>query len=228
MFSTLLKSLPMQSYQHEFLSFAIDVGVLRFGEFTLKSGRVSPYFFNAGLFNTGNALQQLGRYYAHTAQHRFDGEFMLFGPAYKGIPLAAATAIGFATEFGRDLAFAFDRKESKDHGEGGRIVGAPLAGRVLVVDDVITAGLSIDHSMSLIRSAGAEPRGVVIALDRQEQAQNSAQSAVQSVVQRYNVDVEAIATLDTLVEFLAASPQHNTHLDAIVDYRQRYGAIPTA
>ena len=152
---------------------------------------------------------------------------MLFGPAYKGIPLAVATAIGFANEFGRDLAFAFDRKESKDHGEGGRIVGAPLAGHVLVVDDVITAGLSIDHSMSLIRSAGAEPRGVVIALDRQERAQHTAQSAVQTVAQRYGVDVQAIATLDTLIEFLGAAPQHRTYLDAIVDYQRRYGAVPT-
>ncbi len=212
----------MHGYQREFLDFAIDRGVLRFGEYTLKSGRVSPYFFNAGLFNSGAALARLGRFYAAAivaAGIEFD---LLFGPAYKGIPLATATAIALAEHHGRDLPWCFNRKETKDHGEGGLLVGAPLAGRVLIVDDVITAGTAIQESMTLLQQAGAEAVGVVIALDRQERGQGR-YSAIQEVERRYGLPVLSIVTLEHLLAYLAEKPDHEEVLAAVRAYRKQYG-----
>jgi orotate phosphoribosyltransferase len=212
----------MHDYQHNFLSFAIDTGVLRFGEFTLKSGRKSPYFFNAGLFNSGSRLARLGRFYAAAivaADIRFD---VLFGPAYKGIPLAAATAIALADQHGRDLPYCFNRKEAKAHGEGGNLVGAPLRGRVLIIDDVITAGTAIRESLEIIRAAGAQPAGVVIALNRQERG-TGARSAIQEVEQDLGIPVLSIVTLDDLVEYLETQPDHAAQVAAIRAYRSEYG-----
>ena len=213
----------MKDYQHEFLDFAIATGVLCFGEFTLKSGRVSPYFFNSGLFNTGESLAKPGRYYAQSIVDSGIEYDCIFGPAYKGIPLASAAAIALADEHGRDVPYAFDRKEAKDHGEGGVIVGAPLAGRVLIVDDVITAGTSVRRSLELIREAGAKAAGVAIALDRQERG-TGALSAVQEVEREYGLPVAAIVSLDQLVEYLAEAPEMREALAAIRAYRERYGA----
>lgn len=216
----------MQDYQHEFLRFALDQGVLRFGDFTLKSGRHSPYFFNAGLFNTGAALARLGRCYAAALQASDLACDVLYGPAYKGIPLAAATAIALADEYGRDVPYAFNRKESKDHGEGGLIVGHPLRGDVLIIDDVITAGTSVRESIDIIQAQGARPAGVLIALDRQERGQDE-RSAVQEVRERFGIPVVSIATLADLVAFLEASPAGTAippdTLEAVRDYRSRYG-----
>jgi orotate phosphoribosyltransferase len=215
----------MKDYQKEFLGFAIDQGVLRFGEFTLKSGRTSPYFFNAGLFNTGGALARLGRYYAQAivdAGIEFD---MIFGPAYKGIPLAAATAIALADHHGRDVSYCFNRKEAKGHGEGGALVGAPLAGRVLVVDDVITAGTAIGESVRIIRAAGAEPAGVVISLDRQERG-NGALSAIQEVERDNAMQVASIARLTDLIAYLGERRGMARELAAVEAYRAEYGTAP--
>lgn len=212
----------MQPYQREFLEFAIAQGVLRFGEFTLKSGRKSPYFFNAGLFNTGGALARLGRYYAQAVQDSGLAFDMLFGPAYKGIPLAAATAIALAEHHGRDLPYCFNRKEAKDHGEGGRLVGAPLAGRVLIVDDVITAGTAIRESVDIIRAAGAEPAGVVISLNRQERGRGEL-SAIQEVERDYGLKVASIAGLDDLLELLRTRGDAPETLAAVQAYRAEYG-----
>lgn len=216
----------MQDYQREFLCFALDQGVLRFGDFTLKSGRHSPYFFNAGLFNTGAALARLGRFYAAALQASDLACDVLYGPAYKGIPLAAATAIALADEYGSDVPYAFNRKESKDHGEGGLIVGHPLRGDVLIIDDVITAGTSVRESIDIIQAQGARPAGVLIALDRQERGQDE-RSAVQEVRQRFGIPVVSIATLADLVAFLEASPAGTAippeTLGAVRDYRSRYG-----
>ena len=212
----------MQAYQREFLDFVIDADVLRFGEFTLKSGRVSPYFFNSGLFNTGALISALGRYYAHAiidSGIEFD---MLFGPAYKGIPLATATAIALADHHGRDLPYAFNRKEAKDHGEGGTIVGAPLQGRVLIIDDVISAGTSVRESLQMIEDAEATPAGVVIAVDRQERGQGEL-SAVQEVERDQGIRVASIVNLDTLLRYLADKPELAEALTRAQDYRQRYG-----
>lgn len=212
----------MQDYQKDFIEFAISREVLRFGDFTLKSGRVSPYFFNAGLFQTGQDLARLGRYYA-TAIRYVNIDFdLLFGPAYKGIPLACATAIAMADHFGNDKPWAFNRKERKDHGEGGNIVGAPLAGRVLVIDDVITAGTAIRQSMELIQAAGAKPAGILIALDRQERGQGH-RSAVQEVEQAYGVPVHSIVRLDQVLEYLKLRPALVEHAPRVEAYRQRYG-----
>ena len=213
----------MQDYQREFLEFAIRQGVLKFGAFTLKSGRVSPYFFNAGLFNTGAALARLGRFYARSILRSGVGFDTLFGPAYKGIPLATATAIGLAEQHDRDMPWCFDRKESKDHGEGGLTVGAPLAGRVLIVDDVITAGTAVRASMELIAAAGARAVGVAIALDRQERGREGARSAIQEVEQRYGMPVIPIVRLDHLAAYLAEVDELAGHLPAITEYRRRYG-----
>jgi orotate phosphoribosyltransferase len=197
--------------------------VLRFGEFTLKSGRVSPYFFNTGLFDHGGDLLRLGRAYAAAAAGSGIPFDMLFGPAYKGIPLVAVTAAALAEGHGRDLPFAFNRKEVKDHGEGGRTVGAPLAGRVLVVDDVISAGTSVRESVSIIQEAGAVPAGVVIALDRQERGQGP-RSAVAEVEATLGIPVQSIVTLDHLMAFLAEAPDGAERLARIQAYREAYGA----
>ena len=212
----------MQAYQREFLDLAVARGALRFGEFTLKSGRLSPYFFNAGAFHTGDALQRLGMAYAQAIQAaglQFD---LLFGPAYKGIPLVTATAIALAREAGRDVPWAFNRKEAKNHGEGGQLVGAPLADRVLIVDDVMTAGTAIRESMELILSCGATPAGVVISLDRQERGLGS-RSAVEETAERYQVPVRAIVCLDDLIEYLAADPRLAAACEPVAAYRARYG-----
>lgn len=219
----------------EFIEFALEAQVLRFGEFKTKAGRLSPYFFNAGLFNRGSLLARLADYYARAlieaeaaGRVRCD---MLFGPAYKGIPLAAATAVKLA-ERGRDLPFAYNRKEAKDHGEGGTLVGAPLAGRVTVIDDVITAGTSVRESVDLIRGAGATPAGVLIALDRMERAGPdgalSQHSAVQEVERLYDMPVVAIATLADLMRYFdsasALAAQARPYRAAVAAYRDRYGA----
>ncbi len=212
----------MREYQREFLDFALESGVLRFGELTLKSGRRSPYFFNAGLFHTGGALARLGRYYAQAivdSRLEFD---ILYGPAYKGIPLAAVTSTALAEHQGRDLPYAFNRKEAKDHGEGGVIVGHPLQGRVLIIDDVISAGTSVRESVEIIRAQGATPAGVVIALDRQERGRGEL-SAVQEVGRDFGIRVAAIVRLDDLVEYLEARPEAAADLERIRAYRQRYG-----
>lgn len=214
----------LQPYQREFIEFAIEQGVLRFGEFTLKSGRVSPYFFNAGLFRSGAALARLGRFYAHAIAERAPRFDVLFGPAYKGIPLAAATAVALADHHDRDLPYAFNRKEAKAHGEGGSIVGAELTGRVLIIDDVITAGTAIGEVMALIEQAGANAAGVVIALDRQERGQGE-KSAIQEVEARYGMPVISIVTLDMVLAYLEEQSGETLrgHADAIRDYRARYG-----
>ena len=212
----------MQDYQREFLDFAIDVGVLRFGEFTLKSGRLSPYFFNSGLFNTGSSLARLGRYYAQAVVDSGIAFDMIYGPAYKGIPLAAALSIALADHHGRDLPYAFNRKEAKDHGEGGVIVGAPLEGRVLIIDDVISAGTSVRESVDIIKHSGATPAGVVIALDRQERGKAET-SAIQEVERDYGLKVASIVQLNNLVEYLGSSAEMAGHLAAIRAYREQYG-----
>ena len=212
----------MQAYQHAFLDFAISQGVLKFGEFTLKSGRISPYFFNAGLFQTGSALSQLGKFYAQAIVEsgvQFD---MLFGPAYKGIPLAAATAIALYEQYGRDYPYAFNRKEAKDHGEGGTIVGAALTGRVLVIDDVMTAGTAIREAASIVANQGADLAGVAIALDRQERGTGE-QSAVQEVQSRYGVPVINIVSLQEISTHIQQSTTDAALLTRIQAYRQQYG-----
>ncbi|HET19617.1 MAG TPA: orotate phosphoribosyltransferase [Chromatiales bacterium] len=212
----------MSSLSQDFLRYALEREVLRFGEFTLKSGRVSPYFFNAGLFNTGDALSRLGRYYAEVIV-RSGVEFdMLFGPAYKGIPLAAATAIALAEQHGMDVPWAFNRKEAKAHGEGGSIVGAPLSGRVLIVDDVITAGTAIRESLAIIGDAGAEAVAVAVLLDRQEKGQGEL-SAIQEVEREHGLKALAIAGLGDLVELMRADARFAGHLDAVEAYRASYG-----
>ncbi len=213
----------MQAYQHALIDFALARDVLRFGSFTLKSGRQSPYFFNTGLFSTGEALRRLGSAYAQRAVDAGLAFDMLFGPAYKGIPLVSAVSIALATDHGIDCPWAFNRKEEKDHGEGGVVVGAPLAGRVLIVDDVISAGTSVAESVGLIEAAGAELAGVLVALDRQERGRH-AQSATQEVASRHGVPVTAILTLDTLMEYLERAGDRPADLAAMRDYRSRYGA----
>lgn len=210
-----------QQFRREFIEFAVARQVLRFGEFKTKAGRLSPYFFNAGLFNDGEALSQLGGFYAKAiiaSGVQFD---LLFGPAYKGIPLVAAVAVALVAH-GRNLPFCFNRKEAKDHGEGGVIVGAPMAGRVLIVDDVISAGTSVRESVELIRAGNAQPAGVVIALDRMERGQG-ALSATQEVQQTYHVPVISIATLDDLVAYLSSRSEMARELQGVSRYRQQYG-----
>ncbi|GAA3558609.1 orotate phosphoribosyltransferase [Marinobacter xestospongiae] len=211
----------MHDYQRDFIEFAINRNVLRFGEFTLKSGRISPYFFNAGLFNTGDDLLQLSRAYAAALQRSELNYDIIFGPAYKGIPLAAATAMALASD-GDSRPFAFNRKEKKDHGEGGNIVGAPLKGKVLIVDDVITAGTAIRESIELIKAAGAEPAGVLIALDRQERGTGEL-SAIQEVEQQFNIPVVSIIQLEQVLSYAQSQPGFEEHARKVADYRQSYG-----
>ena len=209
-------------HQPDFIRLCIELGVLRFGDFRLKSGRQSPYFFNAGLFNTGRAIAALGRHYARAAALSGLAFDMLFGPAYKGIPLVTATAAALALHESRDLPFAFNRKEAKDHGEGGTLIGAPLAGRVLIVDDVITAGTAIRESVELIRRHGATATGVLIALDREERGTTEL-SAVQEAEQSFQVKVASIARVSDLIEILGENPRYADALGAMRDYRKRYG-----
>lgn len=213
----------MHEYQWEFIRFALDRKVLRFGEFTLKSGRISPYFFNAGLFNTGSSLARLGRYYAQALIHSGPKDIdLIFGPAYKGIPLAAATAVSLADSFDVDLPYCFNRKEAKDHGEGGSLVGAPLQGRVAIIDDVITAGTAIREVMQIIKAAGAEPAAVLVAMDRQERGQGEL-SAIQEVERDFGVPVISIISLTQILAFLEDDEQLRKHLPAVQAYRDQYG-----
>lgn len=212
----------MHDYQREFIDFAVSTGAIRFGEFTLKSGRVSPYFFNAGLFNTGNSLQKLGQFYARAIIQSDIQLDMLFGPAYKGIPLVTATAMALAQLFDRDMPFAFDRKEKKQHAEGGLIVGHALEGRILIVDDVISSGISIKGAVDIIHAAGASAAGVIIALDRQEKGSGS-QSAVLEVEADHNIGVISIINLETLIQYLKETGGHEQHLLSIEAYRQKFG-----
>ncbi len=212
----------MKSYQREFLDFAHQVGVLRFGEFTLKSGRLSPYFFNTGLFNTGSSLAMLGYYYAQAIQESAIDFDMIYGPAYKGIPLVSATAISLAVEHKRDIPYCFNRKEAKDHGEGGATVGAPLQGNVLIIDDVISAGTSVRESVEIIRTAGANPVGVAISLDRQERGMGSS-SAVQEVRKKMGLSVTSIANLEHLVLYLKERTEMGGTLNKVQAYRDEYG-----
>ena len=210
------------AYQSDFIDLCVRLGVLRFGSFTLKSGRNSPYFFNAGLFNTGAAIAAVGRAYAAAVMAsdlKFD---MLFGPAYKGIPLATVTAAALAEQGGRNLPFAFNRKEAKDHGEGGHIVGGPLNGEVLIVDDVITAGTAIRESIDIIHAAGARPAGVLLALDRQERAPQSRLSAVQQVRDHYGIPVIAVVSLADLMHHISVQGRKDDLL-RMQAYREQYG-----
>jgi orotate phosphoribosyltransferase len=211
----------MRSHQKEFIEMILAKQVLRFGDFTLKSGRTSPYFFNAGLINDGGSLARLGASYAEAILEAGTAFDMLFGPAYKGIPLATATAVAFAVHHRRNVPLAYNRKEAKSHGEGGTLVGAPLEGRVLIVDDVLTAGTAVRESLSLIKSAGATPAGVVLALDRQERGQGR-QSAVQEIQAAYKIPVIRIITLDHLVEYLAAGGDSD-ELEALRNHRRTWG-----
>jgi orotate phosphoribosyltransferase len=216
----------MKDYQREFIEFAIEKNVLRFGEFTLKSGRVSPYFFNAGMFKTGGDLARLGRFYAATlmdAKIDFD---LVFGPAYKGIPIATTTTVALFDQHNSDVPYCFNRKEAKTHGEGGSLVGAPLVGNIMLVDDVITAGTAIRESMQIIAAQGAQLSGVLIALDRQEKGQSEL-SAIQEVERDFETQVAAIVTLGDVVTFLeeqvAVQPALAENLAAIKQYRVNYG-----
>ena len=208
-------------FRQEFIRFTIAQQVLRFGEFKTKAGRLSPYFFDAGLFYDGAALKQLAQFYAKAILASGLGFDLLFGPAYKGIPLVAAVAMALA-DAGRNMRYSFNRKEAKDHGEGGSVIGAPLSGRVLIVDDVISAGTSVRESVNLIRDSGAVPSGVVIALDRMERG-TGALSAVQEVHASYNIPVLSIVTLDDLVTYLRSDPRQGSHLEAVGRYREQYG-----
>ena len=212
----------MRAYQQQFIELAVEVGVLKFGQFKLKSGRISPYFFNSGLFNTGYSAAKLGRSYAAAVDAAGISYDMLFGPAYKGIPLVSLAAAALAEHYGVDAPFCFNRKEIKDHGEGGAIVGAPVQGRVLILDDVITAGTAIRETITLLQQAGGTPAGVVLALDRQERGTGEL-SATQEVEKNYGIPVTSIIRLDDLVEHLEGSSEHSQFLPLIQDYRQRYG-----
>ncbi|HAD49010.1 MAG: orotate phosphoribosyltransferase [Idiomarina sp.] len=212
----------MKDYQKNFISFAIERGVLKFGEFTLKSGRTSPYFFNAGLFNKGSDLAKLGRFYAAAlmdAKVEFD---VLFGPAYKGIPIATATAVALYDHHQKDTPYCFNRKEKKDHGEGGNLVGSELNGKIMLVDDVITAGTAIRESMEIVEANGASLAGVLIALDRQEKGKGEL-SAIQEVERDFGATIISIVGLNDIIEFLKDDPEFNQHLPKVQAYREQYG-----
>ncbi len=217
----------MEKYQQAFIEFAIERKVLKFGEFKLKSGRISPYFFNAGMFNTGAALAKLGSFYATALVQSQVAYDVIFGPAYKGIPIASATAIALAEQYGQDVPYVFNRKEVKAHGEGGQLVGAELNGRTLIVDDVITAGTAIREAMALLKAHDAQPAAVLIALDRQEKGDGEL-TAIQEVEQTYGIPVISIINLDLLIGFLEKKPGDKSEwqqaLPSVRQYRERYGA----
>lgn len=213
----------MQDYQRQFLEFALERGVLRFGDFTLKSGRKSCYFFNAGLFNSGASLAALGRFYARTVVESGINFNMLYGPAYKGIPLVSVTAAALAEYHGRDVPWCFNRKEAKDHGEGGQYVGAPLQGRVLIIDDVITAGTAVRESLQAIRTSGATPAGLVVALNRQERG-HADKAAIEELRDTQNLEIAAITRLEDIIVWLQTRPDMAEALAALEAHRRRYGA----
>ncbi len=226
----LIQAMADSSYRTDFVRFSLEQGVLKFGQFRVKSGRLSPYFFNAGLFNSGLSVGRLGQFYAQALVDSGIAFDMLFGPAYKGIPLSTATSVALANHpglGGRDVPFAFNRKEAKDHGEGGILVGAPLRGKVVIIDDVITAGTSVRESVEIIRNAGAEPAAVLIALDRMERAGPdealSAHSAVQDVALAYGIPVVSIASLADIMALLENDARLAEHKDAVGAYRAKYG-----
>ena len=212
----------MKAYQKEFIEFAIEKQVLKFGEFTLKSGRISPYFFNAGLFNTGRDLARLGRFYAAALQDSGIDYDLLFGPAYKGIPIATTTAVALSNDYDLDVPYCFNRKEAKTHGEGGSLVGSELTGKIMLVDDVITAGTAIRESMDIINAHKAELAGVLIALDRQEKGKAEL-SAIQEVERDYDAKVISIVKLTDVVSYLETLPEMQQHLESVQAYRQQYG-----
>lgn len=212
----------MKTYQREFIEFALERQVLKFGEFTLKSGRKSPYFFNAGLFNTGRDLARLGRFYAAALMDSAINYDLLFGPAYKGIPIATTTAVALAEHYNVDMPYCFNRKEKKDHGEGGNLVGSELKGRIMLVDDVITAGTAIRESMDIINAHNAQLAGVLIALDRQEKGK-AERSAIQEIEQDYACSVISIVKLNDLISYLTEQSNMETELAAVSSYREQYG-----
>ncbi|MEE1676060.1 orotate phosphoribosyltransferase [Agarivorans aestuarii] len=212
----------MKAYQREFIEFALAKGVLKFGEFTLKSGRTSPYFFNAGLFNTGRDLNRLGKFYAAALQDSNIDYDLVFGPAYKGIPIATTTVVALDEHYGKDVPYCFNRKEAKTHGEGGSLVGSELAGKVMLVDDVITAGTAIRESMDIINAHNAELAGVLIALDRQEKGKGEL-SAIQEVERDYSATVISIVKLADLITYLEEQGDNQTALAAVSAYREQYG-----
>ena len=212
----------MKDYQKQFIEFAIERGVLKFGEFTLKSGRTSPYFFNAGLFNKGSDLARLGRFYAAALMDANVDFDVLFGPAYKGIPIATATAVALYDHHQKDTPYCFNRKEKKDHGEGGNLVGSELNGKVMLVDDVITAGTAIRESMDIVEANGASLAGVLIALDRQEKGKGEL-SAIQEVERDFGATIISIVGLNDIIEFLKDDPEFNQHLPKVQAYREQYG-----
>lgn len=212
----------MKQFQKDFIEFALSRQVLKFGSFTLKSGRTSPYFFNAGLFNTGGDLARLGRFYAAALEDAGVEFDLLFGPAYKGIPIATTTAVALFDQYGKDVPYCFNRKEAKTHGEGGNLVGSPLQGKVMLVDDVITAGTAIRESMQLIQAQGASLSGVLIALDRQEKGQGDL-SAIQEVERDFGTQVVSIICLNDLINYLQGKPELAQYLEAVSAYRAQYG-----
>lgn len=213
---------PLLPYQREFIEFALQKNVLRFGEFTLKSGRVSPYFFNAGLFDDGLSLAKLGAFYAQALVDSGVDYDVLFGPAYKGIPLGTATAVSLSTMFNLNKPFAFNRKEAKDHGEGGTLVGAALSGNIMIIDDVITAGTAIREVIQIIKSADAKPSGVLIALDRQERGRGEL-SAIQEIQRDYNIPVVSIVNLGQILDFISDDASLSRFAEPVASYRDRYG-----
>ncbi|ORU92517.1 MAG: orotate phosphoribosyltransferase [Cycloclasticus sp. symbiont of Bathymodiolus heckerae] len=212
----------MQNYKQEFIEFALSCDALKFGEFTLKSGRISPYFFNTGLFNTGERLRKLGQFYAHALIDSGIECDILYGPAYKGIPLVCAVSIGLSEVLDRDIPYVFNRKEVKDHGEGGLLVGSDLAGKALIVDDVISAGTSVRESVEIIKQANAQPAGVLISLNRQEKGRGET-SAIDDVERSYGFKVASIICLADIISYLESSEGNAAHLSAIVKYRETYG-----